>query len=371
MPRKSKKNKRNKKKSDQHNADREWKRNNRKKRGKQAQYNQQLRLFNEQLGKLDLNIREMVGDGNCLFRSISDQLTSSEHAHFNVREALCDFVEANQPDFEPFIEDDEPFDDYLERMRNDGEWGGNFELAAAVQCFGINIVVHNFQAPRYQLTCHDASKAVENVGGGTIHLSYHDGEHYNSCRVLGDHGRVGRAQATGSVKMLKDPSATSSTSPTSKGKTSILKTISRATECYDLEHIQDILKDCDNDHEACIECLIGELAAGAEWKTNELYKQKLEETVGSGGTVEVINVLCHESLEENVEVVNPSFADSGGSNEWSKVKGQKNKNKNKNKKLTKKEKKAEKRRQRMLQQQRTNKNNDEINIADDYGALVI
>ena len=313
----------------------------------------------------------MVGDGNCLFRSISDQLTSSEHAHDNVREALCDFVEANQPDFEPFIEDDEPFDDYLERMRNDGEWGGNFELAAAVQCFGINIVVHNFQAPRYQLTCHDASKAVENVGGGTIHLSYHDGEHYNSCRVLGDHGRVGRAQATGSVKMLKDPSATSSTSPTSKGKTSILKTISRATECYDLEHIQDILKDCDNDHEACIECLIGELAAGAEWKTNELYKQKLEETVGSGGTVEVINVLCHESLEENVEVVNPSFADSGGSNEWSKVKGQKNKNKNKNKKLTKKEKKAEKRRQRMLQQQRTNKNNDEINIADDYGALVI
>ena len=108
MPRKSKKNKRNKKKSQEEKADGGWK-HNRKKRGKQAHYNQQLRLFNEQLGKLDLNIREMVGDGNCLFRSISDQLTSSEHAHFNVREALCDFVEANQPDFEPFIEDDEPF----------------------------------------------------------------------------------------------------------------------------------------------------------------------------------------------------------------------------------------------------------------------
>ena len=38
------------------------------------------------------------------------------------------FMEQNRDDFEPFIEDDEKFDDYLNRMSWDKEWGGNLEI---------------------------------------------------------------------------------------------------------------------------------------------------------------------------------------------------------------------------------------------------
>lgn len=35
------------------------------------------------------------------------------------------------------MEDDEKFDDYLERMRGDAEWGGNQELVAASRLFKV------------------------------------------------------------------------------------------------------------------------------------------------------------------------------------------------------------------------------------------
>ena len=73
-------------------ADREWKKTNRKKRGKQAQYKHQLLLYNEQLAQLQLSIREVSGDGNCLFRAISDQLTSNEKYHYNIRDILCNDI---------------------------------------------------------------------------------------------------------------------------------------------------------------------------------------------------------------------------------------------------------------------------------------
>lgn len=37
----------------------------------------------------------------------------------------------NRDGFEPFIEDDEPFDKYMGNMRKDAEWGGHLELQVA------------------------------------------------------------------------------------------------------------------------------------------------------------------------------------------------------------------------------------------------
>jgi OTU domain-containing protein 3 len=344
--------KKNKKSKQQHTshhaADREWKKSatrRSRKRGKQAQYNQQFLLFSAQLSKLRLYIRDMGSDGNCLFRAMADQLYSSEHECDEVRATLCDFVEANRLDFEPFIEDDEPFDDYIERMREDGEWGGNFELAAAVQCFGINIVVHNFQAPRYQLTCHDTTKAVKVVGGGTIHVSYHDGEHYNSVRVLGDTNRVGRALMSETVKVLADPTASMSTM-TEADK---LQAISRSTGCSDMSYVKQMLVECDGDQDAAIECLIAELAAGADWTVNDMWKNN-----------ELYGETKSSAVTDGVD----------GDLEWSKVKNKKKK------KMTKREKKAEKRRQRQLQRNggggdHDDNDDDDEAALDEFGALVI
>lgn len=46
-------------------------------------------------------------------------------------------IEKNRENFEPYVEDDEPFGDYLVRMKGDAEWGGNQELVAASQLFQV------------------------------------------------------------------------------------------------------------------------------------------------------------------------------------------------------------------------------------------
>lgn len=51
-----------------------------------------------------------------------------------------DHIESNRDAFEPYMEDDESFDDYLGRMRGEAEWGGHQELVAASQLYKVRVV---------------------------------------------------------------------------------------------------------------------------------------------------------------------------------------------------------------------------------------
>mmetsp|Transcript_16329 Transcript_16329/g.16053 ORF Transcript_16329/g.16053 Transcript_16329/m.16053 type:complete len:175 (-) Transcript_16329:547-1071(-) len=87
----------------------------------------------------------------------------------------------NKDDFAPFIEDDQTFDDYIDTISEDGEWGGNLELQALSMKYQFNAIVHQLDAPVFALANFDP-KAVR-----TIHLTYHLGEHYNSVRLIDDY----------------------------------------------------------------------------------------------------------------------------------------------------------------------------------------
>ncbi|CAM9337729.1 unnamed protein product [Hapterophycus canaliculatus] len=138
----------------------------------------------QQIEQIGCKIKFIEGDGNCLFRSLADQLEGRPQDHSSIRSKVMDHLERNREVFEPYVEDDESFDDYLERMRRDAEWGGNQELVAASQLYRANVVVHQFKAPRFFIPCDKATL--------TIHLSYHGEHHYNSVRAIGDDGS-GRA----------------------------------------------------------------------------------------------------------------------------------------------------------------------------------
>ena len=87
----------------------------------------------------------MHADGNCLFRSLSDQLFNDYgNQHDTVRAEVCDFLEEHEDEFAVFLildddEDDEEdaadFESYIKGMREDGEWGGNLELVAAARLY--------------------------------------------------------------------------------------------------------------------------------------------------------------------------------------------------------------------------------------------
>jgi OTU domain-containing protein 3 len=53
--------------------------------------------------------------------------------------------------FEPFIEDDVPFEDYCKTMDDDGTWAGNMELQAASLVTRSNICIHRNMSPRWYI----------------------------------------------------------------------------------------------------------------------------------------------------------------------------------------------------------------------------
>jgi hypothetical protein len=119
------------------------------KKNEDGEFRRQL----EQDGTMSVN--DMTGDGNCLFRSLSDQLYYDYgNRHEQTRQDICDYIEFMEEEFSVFLvldenEEDEDaanFEEYVRTMRSDGEWGGNLELVAAARLYGRNIKVFSLAA---------------------------------------------------------------------------------------------------------------------------------------------------------------------------------------------------------------------------------
>jgi len=72
--------------------------------------------FASQLAKMGLEVREVIGDGNCLFRALADQLDGDDHAHLRHRQDVVRYITEHRDDFEPFIEDDVPFTQHVHNL---------------------------------------------------------------------------------------------------------------------------------------------------------------------------------------------------------------------------------------------------------------
>lgn len=105
-----------------------------------------------------------------------------EEAHGQLRQRVVAQLEAQREMYEPFVEDEEPWADYVARMAEDGEWAGHPELHAASVALRRNIQVHQHEQSIWQVTNWEEAEAA----GPALTLSYHDGNHYNSlCKVAG------------------------------------------------------------------------------------------------------------------------------------------------------------------------------------------
>eukprot|EP00826_Nyctotherus_ovalis_P025167 TRINITY_DN1946_c0_g2_i8.p1 TRINITY_DN1946_c0_g2~~TRINITY_DN1946_c0_g2_i8.p1 ORF type:complete len:329 (-),score=88.42 TRINITY_DN1946_c0_g2_i8:92-1078(-) len=142
------------------------------------EWRENLKNFQDQIAAFGLKIKLIKGDGNCLFRSISDQLEGIENNHQYYRQRIVEFIEQNEDYFAPFVENDGLFEDYVAEMKKDAVWGGNIEIQAFTMLYSMNAVVHIYNQPAYIFETKEPQKA--------IHLSYHQGDHYNSVRFADD-----------------------------------------------------------------------------------------------------------------------------------------------------------------------------------------
>ena len=144
-----------------------------------------LAKFKLKLAKMNLRLNDVGADGNCFFRAVADQLFGYEIFHIRLRREVVEHMRNNKDKYSLFIEDDIDFDKYLNYMGTDGIWGGQLEMSVLAELHNFNVIV-------YQIDFEDMAQEFhpwDTKDLKTIHLSYHQGRHYNSVRSMSDPGR--------------------------------------------------------------------------------------------------------------------------------------------------------------------------------------
>ncbi|EJF55904.1 cysteine proteinase [Dichomitus squalens] len=178
-------------------------------------------MLNEQLRQLGLYAAHTIGDGNCLFRALSDQLYGSPSQHLKLRADICYWIEAHKERYAPFVEDERGLDHHLSCMRQQATYGGHLELSAFAHMtkrnvkviqpglvyviewnaggdFGdssvqgdddLNLDDREKRRQRRERRRSELEQAATDDGDpstamGTVYVAYHDWEHFSSIRNL-------------------------------------------------------------------------------------------------------------------------------------------------------------------------------------------
>ncbi|CAN6229989.1 unnamed protein product [Urochloa humidicola] len=278
-----------------------------KKVGKKAD----MTKFRAQLDSLGLKIVEANADGNCFFRAMGDQLEGSEEEHMKYRAMVVDYIVKHCEDFEPFIEDEVPFEEYCDSMLKDGTWAGHMELQAASLLTRRNICIHMLNSPRWYINNFSGREATN-----MIHLSYHHGEHYNSVRLRED-----PCQGPAMPVLIKTDSNISSTNNNTQTKAkdlkksshrsiydeALIKLVMAGTGCSDASIAEHVLGEMDGDVDAAIEYMIMEqFAMGSNDAEGDTYTDcpsvdKISKWHDEDQTIEQKDEASCSSKDETVE----------------------------------------------------------------------
>lgn len=82
----------------------------------------------------------MIGDGNCLFRSVSYQLYGTQDRHPEVRQQCVEQLAAERAQYSLYYDTEEEFDKYVENMTQPCTWGD--EIALKAMCDKLKFVAY-------------------------------------------------------------------------------------------------------------------------------------------------------------------------------------------------------------------------------------
>ncbi|NXD28062.1 OTUD3 protein, partial [Spelaeornis formosus] len=225
--------------------------------------------FARQLRALGLKLREVPGDGNCLFRALGDQLEGHSRNHLQHRQQTVEFMVRQRGDFEPFVEDDVPFDKHVANLAKPGTFAGNDAIVAFARNNQMNVVIHQLNAPLWQIRGTDRSDARE------LHIAYRHGEHYDSIRRISDDSET---PACLRMEMLcKNDSNKAEKVKLQKGDSEdetevemedAVQKVCNATGCSDIDLVSHVLEVEDYNVESAIFAIL-QLKEGEEIGTEE------------------------------------------------------------------------------------------------------
>ncbi|XP_051493491.1 OTU domain-containing protein 3 isoform X2 [Apus apus] len=306
-----------------------------------------------QLRALGLKLREVPGDGNCLFRALGDQLEGHSRNHLRHRQETVDFMIKQREDFEPFVEDDVPFEKHVTNLAKPGTFAGNDAIVAFARNNQLNVVIHQLNAPLWQIQGTDQSNVRE------LHIAYRYGEHYDSVRRISDDSA---APACLQMEMLcKNDLKKEEEVKTQKGDSEeknevevedAIQKVCNATGCSDIDLVSRILEVEDYNIESAtfailqvkeVEKISAEEQCDPQSQDQKWYKKTLREENGTGSRIFGSGSLRQDKIEPK-----KGQTRSDGENQASRSQKVCNKQKKEQQRLEKKKRQEGRHRQKVL-----------------------
>lgn len=163
-----------------------------------VEYGEQVEIARQRLLQricyYGLRERHVLGDGNCQFRALADQLYGDQGMHTNMRDLVV-WRLIRHPELYCSHVAEEPYGLYCRRLQRPGAWGDHVTLQAAADVFGVRVVV---------LTCWRECPWVEVVprvqlNERVVFLSFWAETHYNSLYPWQGAARPAQGGGAGAV----------------------------------------------------------------------------------------------------------------------------------------------------------------------------
>jgi len=151
----------------------------------------------ERLEKYGFIEKEMKGDGNCMFRSIADQVYGDESQHIRVRKDIVTWLSRNEnhqldndgSQLGHFLETEKygNWHTYCKMMSKDCVWGDQMTLLAASELYNTKIhILSNVKTPENSTPITIIEPRSHSKSTKTIYLSHWHEKHYNSMYKKSD-----------------------------------------------------------------------------------------------------------------------------------------------------------------------------------------
>ncbi|KAK8809235.1 hypothetical protein WA171_000819 [Blastocystis sp. BT1] len=148
---------------------------------------EEIGIINQKVKELHLHVKPVNADGNCLYRSVAEQLAlqdpsmRSPTSYRIVRQKAANYMRSHPDEFKWFLDDSTDFEDYCNKVENSNEWGGQLELRALSIALQRPIHVYSADSPVVIMG--------EDIAAEPAYISYHKkylslGNHYNTLLPL-------------------------------------------------------------------------------------------------------------------------------------------------------------------------------------------
>ena len=146
---------------------------------------QEMEAMKRQMKKLGLIEISIRPDGHCLYSAIArsfpeDQILAGQPKvapYQMIRNNTSEYISSHPDDFAAFLE--EPVEQYVHKIRNTAEWGGQLELQAIAQSFSVPIYVLQADG-RVERILPKTPSSLDVIWLAYYRHSFGLGEHYNA-----------------------------------------------------------------------------------------------------------------------------------------------------------------------------------------------